>query len=202
MLACCSKAVKSVRASVISPRRWDSLHLLVAKLISEGKNGRLIQEVCGTEQDGLFFPTFSGVADRSTTTPSATRPRPTASATSHGLGKLVVAAAVRCASRPVTRRYSRPRPPNWRCATHRTKCWHSAQARRIPHIDRRRGEPAQAGHRPDRRPAHTRGSSGRYGTARTNASRTARSTGGAKSITFNNILKYNTFRSPTSSATS
>ncbi len=52
----------------------------------------IIQEVCGTEQNGLFFPTFSGVAAfDQLLTPSATKPPKTACATSPwGLGKLVV----------------------------------------------------------------------------------------------------------------
>ena len=61
MLRLLLKAVKSVYASVYfaTSRAYLSSS---QNLISEEKMAVIIQEVCGTEQDGLFFPTFSGVA--------------------------------------------------------------------------------------------------------------------------------------------
>lgn len=61
MLRLLLKAIKSVYASVYfsTSRAYISSS---QNLISEEKMAVIIQEVCGTEQNGLFFPTFSGVA--------------------------------------------------------------------------------------------------------------------------------------------
>lgn len=61
MLRLLLKAIKSVYASIY----FASSRAYLASsqnLIAEEKMAVIIQEVCGTEQDGLFFPTFSGVA--------------------------------------------------------------------------------------------------------------------------------------------
>ena len=54
-------AIKSVYASVYyaSSRGYITA---TANVISEEKMGIILQEVCGSEQDGFFFPTVSGVA--------------------------------------------------------------------------------------------------------------------------------------------
>ena len=56
-----TKAIKSVYASVYfaSSRRYITA---AANVISEEKMGIVIQEICGSEQDGYYFPTISGVA--------------------------------------------------------------------------------------------------------------------------------------------
>lgn len=61
MLRLVLRAVKSVYASVY----FAASRAYIASsqnLISEEKMAVIIQEVCGTEQDGLWFPTCSGVA--------------------------------------------------------------------------------------------------------------------------------------------
>ena len=55
------RAVKSVYASVYFAASRAYIQSS-QNLISEEKMAVIIQEVCGTEQDGLFFPTLSGVA--------------------------------------------------------------------------------------------------------------------------------------------
>lgn len=56
-----SKAIKSVYASVYfaSSRAYITA---TANVISEEKMAIIVQEVCGSEEDGFFFPTLSGVA--------------------------------------------------------------------------------------------------------------------------------------------
>ena len=56
-----SKAIKSVYASVYfaSSRGYITA---TANVISEEKMAIILQEICGTEQEGRFFPTLSGVA--------------------------------------------------------------------------------------------------------------------------------------------
>ena len=56
-----SKAIKSVYASVyFAPSR--GYITATGNVISEEKMAIIIQEICGSEQDGCFFPTLSGVA--------------------------------------------------------------------------------------------------------------------------------------------
>lgn len=61
MLRLLGKAIKSVYASVFfaSSRAYITA---TSNVISEEKMGIVIQEVCGTEDSGFFFPTLSGVA--------------------------------------------------------------------------------------------------------------------------------------------
>ena len=55
-----SKAIKSVYASVyFAPSR--GYITATGNVISEEKMAIIIQEICGSEQDGCFFPTISGV---------------------------------------------------------------------------------------------------------------------------------------------
>ena len=61
MLRLLLRAVKSVYASVYFAASRAYIQSS-QNLISEEKMAVIIQEVCGTEQDGLFFPTLSGVA--------------------------------------------------------------------------------------------------------------------------------------------
>lgn len=61
MLRLLLKAVKSVYASVYFAASRAYIQTS-QNLISEEKMAVVIQEVCGTEQQGYFFPTFSGVA--------------------------------------------------------------------------------------------------------------------------------------------
>ena len=55
------KAIKSVYASTYFAASKAYVQSS-QNLIAEEKMAVVIQEVCGTEQDGLFFPTLSGVA--------------------------------------------------------------------------------------------------------------------------------------------
>ena len=61
MLRLLLRAVKSVYASVYFAASRAYIQTS-QNLISEEKMAVIIQEVCGTEQDGLYFPTCSGVA--------------------------------------------------------------------------------------------------------------------------------------------
>ena len=56
-----AKAIKSVYASVYFAASRGYI-TATANVISEEKMAIILQEVCGTEQDGRFFPTLSGVA--------------------------------------------------------------------------------------------------------------------------------------------
>ena len=90
MLRLLLKAVKSVYASVYfaSSRAYLSSS---QNLISEEKMAVIIQEVCGTEQNGLFFPTFSGVARSINYYPIGDeRPEEGICQIAMGLGKLIV----------------------------------------------------------------------------------------------------------------
>ena len=108
--------------------------------------GVIIQEVCGTEQDGLFFHLFGrGPLDQllphRRRTPGRRRLQHR-----HGPGQTGRRRRTRCASRPATRRRcSRPRRLN--CAARHAE--RGAQPRasgpRSSRVDRRRGEPAPAG---------------------------------------------------------
>lgn len=61
MLRMLVKAIKSVYASVYF-KGSRSYILASSNLLSEEKMAVVIQQVCGTEENGLFFPTISGVA--------------------------------------------------------------------------------------------------------------------------------------------
>ena len=90
MLRLLLKAVKSVYASIYfaASRAYISSS---QNLISEEKMAVVIQEVCGTEQNGLFFPTFSGVARSINYYPiDDERPEDGVCNVAMGLGKLVV----------------------------------------------------------------------------------------------------------------
>ncbi|MEG2061105.1 MAG: PEP/pyruvate-binding domain-containing protein [Alistipes sp.] len=84
------KAIKSVYASVYfaASRAYISSS---QNLIAEEKMAVIIQEVCGTEQEGLFFPTFSGVARSINYYPLGDEtPEDGICNVAMGLGKLVV----------------------------------------------------------------------------------------------------------------
>lgn len=90
MLRLLLKAIKSVYASVYfaASRAYISSS---QNLISEEKMAVIIQEVCGTGQDGLFFPTFSGVARSINYYPIGDEaPEDGVCNVAMGLGKLVV----------------------------------------------------------------------------------------------------------------
>lgn len=61
MLRLLLKAIKSVYASIYFAASRSYIQSS-QNLLSEEKMAVIIQEVCGTEQDGFFFPTLSGVA--------------------------------------------------------------------------------------------------------------------------------------------
>ncbi len=56
-----SKAIKSVYASVYFASSRSYI-LATGNVISEEKMAIVLQEICGSEDNGLWFPTFSGVA--------------------------------------------------------------------------------------------------------------------------------------------
>lgn len=56
-----TKAVKSVYASVFFASSRSYINA-TSNVLSEERMGVVIQELCGSEEDGLFFPTISGVA--------------------------------------------------------------------------------------------------------------------------------------------
>lgn len=90
MLRLVLRAVKSVYASVY----FAASRAYIASsqnLISEEKMAVIIQEVCGTEQDGLWFPTCSGVARSINYYPIGDeQPADGVCNVAMGLGKLVV----------------------------------------------------------------------------------------------------------------
>ena len=90
MLRLVLRAVKSVYASVYfaASRAYITSS---QNLISEEKMAVIIQEVCGTEQDGLWFPTCSGVARSINYYPIGDeQPADGVCNVAMGLGKLVV----------------------------------------------------------------------------------------------------------------
>ena len=90
MLRLLLKAVKSVYASVYFAASRAYIQSS-QNLISEEKMAVIIQEVCGTEQDGLYFPTCSGVARSINYYPIGDeRPEDGVCNIAMGLGKLVV----------------------------------------------------------------------------------------------------------------
>ena len=90
MLRLVLRAVKSVYASVYFAASRAYIQTS-QNLISEEKMAVILQEVCGTEQNGLFFPTFSGVARSINYYPIGDEtPEDGVCNIAMGLGKLVV----------------------------------------------------------------------------------------------------------------
>ena len=90
MLRLLLRAVKSVYASVYFAASRAYIQTS-QNLISEEEMAVIIQEVCGTEQDGLYFPTCSGVARSINYYPIGDeRPEDGVCNVAMGLGKLVV----------------------------------------------------------------------------------------------------------------
>lgn len=90
MLRLLGKAIKSVYASIYfaSSRAYIQA---TSNLISEEKMAVVIQDVCGTEDSGYFFPTLSGVARSLNFYPiGAEKPEDGIVNLALGLGKLVV----------------------------------------------------------------------------------------------------------------
>jgi CheY-like chemotaxis protein len=85
-----AKAIKSVYASIFfaSARQYIAAS---GNMLSEEKMAVVIQEVCGSEENGLFFPTVSGVARSLNFYPLGNeRPEDGMAEIAVGLGKLVV----------------------------------------------------------------------------------------------------------------
>lgn len=90
MLRLVLRAVKSVYASVYFAASRAYIQTS-QNLISEEKMAVILQEVCGTEQNGLYFPTFSGVARSINYYPIGDeKPEDGVCNIAMGLGKLVV----------------------------------------------------------------------------------------------------------------
>ena len=144
MLRLLLKAVKSVYASVYFAASRAYIQTS-QNLISEEKMAVIIQEVCGTEQEGLFFPTCSGVARSINYYPIGDeQPADGVCNVAMGLGKLVVDGGR-------TLRFSPSYPqkvlpdldPRTGAARHAERGAGPEPAPRgVPHVDRRRGEPA------------------------------------------------------------
>ncbi len=182
MLRLLLKAVKSVYASVYfaTSRAYLSSS---QNLISEEKMAVIIQEVCGTEQNGLFFPTFSGVARSINYYPIGDEaPEDGVCNVAMGLGKLVVDGGR-------TLRFS-PRYPQKVLQTSTPELALRDTQNEVLALSLKPEEFRTSiddavnlrGSTSHRSPTcATHGSSARCGTARTSASRTAPSTGAAKS---------------------
>ncbi|MEN6619867.1 MAG: PEP/pyruvate-binding domain-containing protein [Rikenellaceae bacterium] len=90
MLRLLGKAIKSVYASIYFASSRAYLQA-TSNLISEEKMGVVIQDVCGTEDSGYFFPTLSGVIRSINYYPiGAEKPEDGIVSLAFGLGKLVV----------------------------------------------------------------------------------------------------------------
>lgn len=90
MLRLLFKAIKSVYASIYFAESRAYIQSS-QNLISEEKMAVVLQEVCGTEQDGFFFPTLSGVARSINYYPIGDEaPEDGVCNVAMGLGKLVV----------------------------------------------------------------------------------------------------------------
>ncbi len=84
------QAIKSVYASVYY-RSSKAYMTATSNVIDEEKMGIVIQEVCGNQHDGIFFPTFSGVARSINFYPIGSEKASDGIATvGYGLGKLIV----------------------------------------------------------------------------------------------------------------
>jgi len=85
-----SKAIKSVYASVYFASSRGYI-VSTANVLSEEKMAILLQEVCGAEEQGLFFPTISGVARSINFYPVGhEKPEDGIVKVAYGLGKVVV----------------------------------------------------------------------------------------------------------------
>ncbi|MFI3268336.1 MAG: PEP/pyruvate-binding domain-containing protein [Rikenellaceae bacterium] len=90
MLRMLAKAIKSVYASVFYSASRAYI-LASSSVISEEKMAVVLQEVCGTEENGLYFPTVSGVARSINFYPvEEEKPEDGVANIAFGLGKLVV----------------------------------------------------------------------------------------------------------------
>ena len=90
MLRLLTKAIKSVYASVYYSASRSYI-LATSNVLSEEKMAVVIQEVCGTEDSGYFFPTVSGVARSLNFYPIGDeKPEDGIANIAFGLGKLVV----------------------------------------------------------------------------------------------------------------
>ena len=155
MLRLLLKAVKSVYASVYfaSSRAYLSSS---QNLISEEKMAVIIQEVCGTEQNGLFFPDLFGRGAFDQLLPHRRRsPRRRRVQRRHGTGQAGRGRRTHAALlAPLSAEGAPDLDARTGAARHAERsAGPEPAARRVPHVDRRRGEPAAARHRPDRRAA-------------------------------------------------
>ncbi len=90
MLRLLGKAIKSVYASIYFSSSRSYIQA-TSNLLSEEKMAVVIQDLCGTEDSGFFFPTISGVARSINFYPiGAEKPEDGIVNMAFGLGKLVV----------------------------------------------------------------------------------------------------------------
>ena len=85
-----AKAIKSVYASVYFSASKGYI-LSTGNMISEEKMAIVLQEICGSEQNGYYFPTMSGVARSVNFYPiNREKPEDGIAKVAYGLGKVVV----------------------------------------------------------------------------------------------------------------
>lgn len=90
MLRLLEKAIKSVYASVFFAASRAYIHT-TANMLGEEKMAVLIQTICGTEDNGFFFPTLSGVARSVNYYPiGQEKPEDGVVNIAYGLGKYIV----------------------------------------------------------------------------------------------------------------
>ncbi|MEG0517461.1 MAG: PEP/pyruvate-binding domain-containing protein [Bacteroidales bacterium] len=90
MLRLLEKAIKSVYASVFFAASRSYIHT-TSNLLGEEKMAVLIQDLCGTEDGGYYFPTISGVARSINYYPlGEEKPEDGIVTIAFGLGKLIV----------------------------------------------------------------------------------------------------------------
>lgn len=90
MLRLLEKAIKSVYASVFYASSRAYIHT-TSNLLGEEKMAVVIQDICGTEDNGYFFPTISGVARSINFYPIGDeKPEEGIVNMAYGLGKLIV----------------------------------------------------------------------------------------------------------------
>ena len=123
MLRLLGKAVQSVYASVYFAASRAYIQAS-SNLLSEEKMAVVIQDVCGTEDSGYFFPTISGVARSLNFYPIGDeQPQDGIVNLAFGLGKLVVEGGFTAFFHRVTRAMCCSfRRPNWRCGIPSARC--------------------------------------------------------------------------------
>ena len=135
------KAIKSVSASVYfaSSRAYI---LASGNLLSEEKMGIVIQEVCGSEDGGYYFPTVSGVARSLNYYPIGDeKPEDGIVNLAFGLGKLIVDGGLTLRFAPLPEKRASALDARAGAARHAAgNVRAEPEARAVQNVDRRRGQ--------------------------------------------------------------